>query len=105
MFGNPPRAREAEPSDGPDSGRALAPAISVFGDFVFAKSTAASAAAGAAALAATSELGGRLANRPIATARPWPSDVLALSFRAPADRPIAVALNLHQKKGIHNHVW
>ena len=43
----------------------------------------------AAMAAATSELGGRLRNRAIATARPWPSDVLALGFRAPADWPIA----------------
>ena len=43
----------------------------------------------AALAAATSELGGRLRNRAIATARPWPSDVLTLGFRAPADWPIA----------------
>ena len=43
----------------------------------------------AAMAAATSELGGRLRNRAIAKPRPWPSDVLALGFRAPADWPIA----------------
>jgi hypothetical protein len=38
-------------------------------------------------------------NTPIATAWPWPLDVLALSFYAPADWRIASALNLHLKGG------